>query len=219
MNADAPNPYQPPKPQDPPLPSADAVDVNPDTTVTCTFTIEPSDLAAGIDMAAPGIWVLPVAFGLIGFATALSAGTTVRLATAVVAAGLGWLVRWNRLRLHAGRALANRTEAERAVCWRFGPEGVEMSSPGHFARMQWLSFHRFMEGRRSFVLYPNEAMVHVIPKRALSAEQMLQLRAMLKARITPRKQPTHLARFIILWMVLVLVFLAVWQFLQPDGYR
>ncbi len=49
---------------------------------------------------------------------------------------------------------------------------------------QWAGYIRFIETPNLFVLYVSKAMFRQIPKRALSTEQLSQLRELLRQRIT-----------------------------------
>jgi hypothetical protein len=118
----------------------------------------------------------------------------------------------------ARRSIVNKSEGELTLTWRFSPQGYEVTTPTSYARAEWSTIHRFLEGRTCFVLYVSEMLMHVIPKTALRPEDVPALRAMFTARITPRRR-TFPFLALLLWVLIVLMLLAVWQFLQSDQPR
>jgi hypothetical protein len=192
-----------------------------DGSIIGTTTLTEADMAAGLSVANKvGQWFLPILFAFFGFAVSSSfGGVTATLVAVPVAVGLGWLLRKNIFRAGARRSLAGKSDRERTLTWRFTPETFEITTSTTYTRMQWSAVHRSVEGKDTFAIYTSEAIVQIIPKRAFRAEDLEPLRGMLARCITPRKRPSTFGRIFILWFALILLFLAIWQFLQGDQVR
>ena len=210
-----PNIYAPPQ-ELPATRASEARDA--ERTITCTVVLEGDDMRAGLALSSkPLRWLVPAWMAGLGFVTALSAPAAWLIGQTIVAGLFGWGIRWAGVWANARRSLANKTEAERTLTFAISPAGFEVTSELMFSRVKWPAVHRFGEGPKVFALNLSEALVQVIPKRALQAADVDALRAMFKAHITPRKRRWGAATMMIgLWVVLVLAFLAVWQFLNSD---
>jgi hypothetical protein len=192
-----------------------------DGSITGTTTLTDADMTSGLAVANKrGQWFLPVLFAFLGLLVGSSfGGVTGPLVAAPVAAGLGWIFWKNAFRAGGRRSLAGKSDRERTLTWRFTPETFEITTVTTYTRMQWSGVHRIVEGKDTFAVYTSEAIVQIIPKRAFRPEEVETLRGMFARYVTPRKRPNNLGRIIVLWVVLVLVFLAIWQFLQSDSLR
>src|SRR5439155_26151051 len=158
--------------------------------ITCAGRLELADVAAGLTLTGGKLrWGVPVIFGLMGLLSGASMGTAWQVGEAL---GLGLLgaILWPLVfRAGARRSLANKSDLERTVTLTFSPACVEVTTVTVESRIKWPAVHRFVEGRKTFILYLGEAMVQVIPKRALRAEDVDALRSMFTSRIVPRKKP------------------------------
>jgi hypothetical protein len=74
-----------------------------------------------------------------------------------------------------------------------GPRTVDVSSDGlHFrsalvdSKLAWPLFTRWTEASRIFVLYQQSKVVVPVPKRAMTAEQQSEFRALLQKHIPPK---------------------------------
>jgi len=185
--------------------------------VTHTFTLNERDMASGIMLMLKRTrWSLPLMFAWIGAAVSSPWGLSgpVQIGIVIAAAVIGWLV-WPLLfGSRARRSIANKSDADLTFTWRFSPDWVEITTRDTYARLRWSAIHRFLEGPKSFVVYTGETVAQVIPKRALGSEGVEALRAVFTSRITPRGKPPRAPGTSLLWVLLVLMFLAVWQFLQ-----
>ncbi len=214
MSAQGPNPYAPPHDErDVPY----AGPKGEPGTITCTVLLEVADMVAGLRLTGGKVRVaMPILFGSLGLVGGASIGAVAQLTQALGLGVLGWmlwpLVFWASAR----RSLANKSEAERTVTLAFSAESVEVTTALTYSRVKWPGVHRFVEGPRTFILYLGEAMVQVVPKRALRSGEVDALRAMLTSHVTPRKKPPFVGRVLALWFLLVVMFLAIWQFLQPN---
>jgi hypothetical protein len=214
MSAREPNPYAPPL-DEPDVPKAGP---NGDPgAISCTVRLEVDDMAEALRVQIGKIrWVTPVLFGVMGLVSGAAMGATWQIVQALGLGTLGWML-WPLLyRASARRALANKSDAERTVTFVLSPESVEVTTPNTYSRTKWPGVHRFVESPNTFLLYLSEAMAQVIPKRALRSHEVDALRAMFTSHVAPRKKAPGLGRVVALWFLLLVLFLAVWQFLQPD---
>ena len=78
---------------------------------------------------------------------------------------------------HFRQAAALRDEIE--VTW--DDEGVGFSGAHGNSRLVWGEFHRWAENDRLVLLYQSQMLYNIIPKRALTAEQVGELRRSLEA--------------------------------------
>jgi hypothetical protein len=64
--------------------------------------------------------------------------------------------------------------------------GIQLGGPITSAKVAWAYFGKFFEDERVFVLYQkNQAIFHMVPKRALSADQVASFRQYLEQNIRP----------------------------------
>jgi hypothetical protein len=205
------NPYAPPQHD------ADSPVVHPpsaDGAIVGTTALTEADMAAGLAMANKRLWFFPLLFGLLGFISMSSFGLTAQLIGIPVAAGIGYFAWRNVFRSAGRRALANKSDGERTVTWRFTPESIEITNPLSYTRFRWAAVHRWLDGKDTLAFYSSESVVQIVPLRAFRADEIEKLRQLFRANVTPRKKPRTMTYVAILWMVLVLMFLAIWQFLQ-----
>jgi hypothetical protein len=66
---------------------------------------------------------------------------------------------------------------------RVDEAGLFVKSEVERSEMNWAAFERFQETQTLFLLYLGARSVQVIPKRALSADQMVELRQLLSSRL------------------------------------
>lgn len=103
----------------------------------------------------------------------------------------------------------------KAVDYVFDDYGFQTTSPGRDARLEWRTLHRGLEIKDAFVIYTNPQIVTVVPKRAFSSADQDRLRRELATRIPrPSSQGGALKKALLLWLALIVAFLAIWQFLN-----
>lgn len=65
-------------------------------------------------------------------------------------------------------------------------DGMQFGGPINSAKVAWAYFGKYFEDERVFVLYArNRVIFHIIPKRELSPEQVVELREYLQGNIAP----------------------------------
>jgi hypothetical protein len=83
--------------------------------------------------------------------------------------------------------LAARKAILRTVEWRFSDEGVHIQSDVASSDILWKAFIRFREGPKVLLLYVQKGQANFIPKRALDASQLDELRTLIRAHVPERK--------------------------------
>ncbi len=130
-------------------------------------------------------------------------------ATVLVVGGVYW-----GLRRGAARIVEDKTDAARDVRYEFGRTGYSIVTPVTTVRAEWASLHHVHEGLSTFFLYTASNAYQLVPKRAFRPEDIPRIRDLLRAHVTPRAAKSSAARVVVLWIALVVAFLAVWQFLD-----
>ncbi len=104
------------------------------------------------------------------------------------------------------------------VRFRFDADGFAFEAPGRSHQFTWASLTRCLETPEFFAVYTSPAAVMVVPKRAFTVADQARLRSVLDTRVPNRPlRGTKLfaVRTLVIWVVLVVVFLAMWRFLDP----
>jgi hypothetical protein len=83
--------------------------------------------------------------------------------------------------------LAARKAILRTVEWGFSDEGVHIQSDVASSDILWKAFIRFREGPKVLLLYTQKGQANFIPKRALNASQLDELRDIIRAHVPERK--------------------------------
>jgi YcxB-like protein len=164
------------------------------------------------------LWpVLLAAFFLISLLTNSDSSWEPRRTIVPVVLGVSF---WVGLLLYARKSgarktLEGKTERDRSITFELDPAGYSISTPTSSSRSDWSNLHRYHEGKSAFLLYLNPTVHQILPKRAFSDDDVAKVRALLAAHVTQR--PAGRSRrtaMILLWAVLVIVFLAIWQFVS-----
>jgi hypothetical protein len=135
-----------------------------------------------------------------------------------VALGVGLIVYGQFLARSAGRRLiAGMKEGERDVSYRFDAEGVNIQTPVSEVALRYGALHRQREVSTAFLLYTQQRIAQVVPKRAFDAAQIERIRHWLGAAVEERPQPRTFLRPLAIWAVLIVTFLVVWLWLAPHG--
>jgi hypothetical protein len=104
--------------------------------------------------------------------------------------------------------------------FRFDDYGFTSESGLRQHRLAWASLARAVETPHAFLIYTTPQTVLIVPKRAFTDADVAALSRRLPERITPKPLPGAgllaggTKRTLVLWVVLVVAFLAIWQFLD-----
>jgi YcxB-like protein len=131
------------------------------------------------------------------------------LGTALLGVSLVW-----GLRQAAKKVVENKTEAERNITFAFDAAGYDVLTPVSKVRADWTSVHGAHESPSTFYLYTASNAFQLVPKRAFRTEDVPKLRELIRARVSERPVKNRTVRMVILWLVLIVSFLAVWQFME-----
>ncbi len=93
--------------------------------------------------------------------------------------GVEWGLPW----LSARRQFLKQPGAQGQRTVLIDASGVHQRWSGGSSDIVWKNFVRSLEGKKQFLLYTSPASFDIIPKRALTSEGLLELRALLKQNI------------------------------------
>jgi hypothetical protein len=113
------------------------------------------------------------------------------------------------------RSLAARGDIN--VSYRFDDAGVTIRSAGATATFAYRTLVKVREGKTAFVLYTTPLLGNIVPKRAFASEEIPQVRSYLAAATKVRSMAGFPVKGLLAWLLLVLMFLAIWQFLSPSS--
>jgi hypothetical protein len=118
-----------------------------------------------------------------------------------------------RGRAQWARSALKTLRGEEGVLFRFDDHGFLLKSPGRESVLAWDTLHRCIETVPAFLIYTAPQVVAVVPKRAFSAADQADLQALLRERIRPAPLAGVFrpGRALLLWLVLIVAFLAIWQ--------
>ena len=96
----------------------------------------------------------------------------------------------------------------------FDSHGYQTRAPGREGRAEWGTLHAFGETPAAFLLYVSPHIFHLVPKRAFPEADQARLSTELRARVKPLgKGPSGLKKALVLWILLIIAYLAIWQFM------
>jgi len=77
--------------------------------------------------------------------------------------------------------MANVPGLKGPTSWIFSESGIETDGPTSRAEIQWKSFTRVRETKRQFLLYPQDNLAYIVPKRCFQTEiEIGRLREMVR---------------------------------------
>jgi hypothetical protein len=116
------------------------------------------------------------------------------------------------------RALTQSGDGD--ISYRFDEDGVTIRAAGSTTTFAYRTLVKAREGSTAFLLYPHNPLVaNIIPKRAFAADDLPRVRAYVTAH-APLKSLRGLGlRVFGLWVVLIFVFIVIWQFLNASAPR
>jgi YcxB-like protein len=131
-----------------------------------------------------------------------------------IAIGIGLVVHAQLRRPAQGaRLIAAMKDGEREVSYRFDSQGLSIKTPVSETSLQYTALHREIEGQTAFVLYTQERIAQIIPKRAFDPSGVARIRQWLGVQVQARPKPKSFLRMALIWAVLVVVFLVIWNLL------
>lgn len=105
--------------------------------------------------------------------------------------------------------------------FRFDDFGFSASSSLRQHRLAWSALARYVESPEAFAIYTTPRTLLVVPKRAFGAADVARVSDLLRARVTakPASPPAGravLKRMLLLWLALIIAFLAIWLLLNEE---
>jgi hypothetical protein len=120
----------------------------------------------------------------------------------------------------ASTVLQGLGSRELDVTFEFTPTELNIVRPAGSSRSEWSLYRHFTEVPTAFLIYTNALVFQIVPKRAFAEADIPRLRSLLAARLTPPPRPTGgWKRIVILWLILISLFVAIWQVIGKDAVR
>ena len=94
------------------------------------------------------------------------------------------IVLWGGPRLSARSQYRKQPAAQGARTLRTDAAGVHWRWSGGASDVEWKTYMRYVESKRQFLLYLSPAMFNMVPKRALTPEQISEFRMLLAQNIS-----------------------------------
>jgi hypothetical protein len=105
-----------------------------------------------------------------------------------LALAAGWTILfWATPRLAARKQFTKQPGAQGQKTLLLDPLGLHWRWNGGSADVEWKHFIRILEGQSQFLLYLSPACFNIVPKRAFTAEQLSEFRALLAQNLTDGK--------------------------------
>jgi hypothetical protein len=120
------------------------------------------------------------------------------------------------LRFIVRRQYRAMPEAGRKIEFQFREDGFMMKTSLSRSNVKYEALHRFVFAPHTLLLYTSTRIAQVVPRRAFNADQLAQIRSWLEAKVPPTPKRLHPAVKVVgLWLVLIVSFLFIWQWLSP----
>lgn len=136
---------------------------------------------------------------------------------AMLALALGWGLRQGRARW-AQNAVTDLRSTE-GVDFVLDDVGLSIDAPGRQSTTAWAATARCLETKDAYAVYLTPNSVMVIPKRAFAAQDQARVSRLLAEKVPNRPlrgvSNASPIRRLVIWVVLIVVFLSIWQFLDP----
>lgn len=93
----------------------------------------------------------------------------------------------------------------RQVTLSIDDEGIHLASGATNTRVNWAEVARVLDARTSFLIFASRTNAQIVPKRALTAEQVIDLRNLVARHVVPRREPwlsTAILRRVLIYALL-----------------
>jgi Mn2+/Fe2+ NRAMP family transporter len=121
-----------------------------------------------------------------------------------------------RLARPGPRTLATFRDEDRRQTYRFERDAFEVRTGTTQARVAYRGLHAFTDGKDALLLFTRPNVMHLVPKRVLSLEELERVTGWLRAGVEPPQRTFPLVRVLVIWVVLIVAFLAIWLVLTPN---
>ena len=114
-------------------------------------------------------------------------------------------------RLQARRFFKDIDTDKRETAYVFTPLGLEITTKNSHVKQDYDALKRYVLKPHTLLLYSSSSVAQIIPLRAFSPADRERVIAWVQAQVKlSPKVPNMLARTAIIWLVLVVTFLAIW---------
>jgi len=201
------NPYSPPRAQ---TGEASAPQIVESPPPDATYELEPADAAAAARArhGYGGYWIV----GLIANVVFNAMNRTWRVSPgALLCAAIVAIYQLGPL--FAARAVRGMSPEQRRLRLSFSPEVFTVTDgAGTERRVVWSSFKRRPSRERMFLEQSN-GMTYTVPRRAFASDgEFMRAQSYIAARVAESKSFFSARNAIILWIVLIAMFVAIWSF-------
>jgi hypothetical protein len=117
-----------------------------------------------------------------------NAATRADLLPMFIVVALWGLVLWGGPRLSARSQYAKQPSAQGARTLGTDATGVHWRWSGGASDVEWKTYMRYVESKSQFLLYLSPATFNMVPKRALTPEQLSEFRTLLAQNISPSRR-------------------------------
>ena len=117
-----------------------------------------------------------------------NAATRADLLPMFIVAPLWGFVLWGGPRLSARSQYRKQPSAQGTRTLTTDPTGVHWRWSGGTSDVEWKSYMRYVESKSQFLLYLSPATFNMVPKRALTPEQLSEFRTVLAQNISPGRR-------------------------------
>jgi hypothetical protein len=102
--------------------------------------------------------------------------------------GIFWIFFvWGGPRYMARIQFKKQPSAQSTVIFSSDPAGVQWKWDGGSSNVEWKHFIRILDAKNHFLFYGSPVYFHIVPKRALTAEQMADFQAVIKTHMPQGK--------------------------------
>jgi len=203
-----------------PEPKSDQPEVAP---VIATVRLTEKDIRAGLnEMGGSGPWrrvlfIVPVIAVVLTMSGRNGGMTSVTTLAPVIFMTVLYLTFLFVIPLRAAKGQIRNLEraGDTNVTYRFDDEGLTIRSSGASASMAYRRLVKSRRGKTTLLLFSTPQIAQIIPLRAFSADELERVLAFLP----PDQKGSGIGgwkRVALLWVVVLVAFLAIWQFLN-DG--
>ena len=125
-----------------------------------------------------------------------------------------------------GTIYARKKAARRILHNKTGTRSLDIGSTPRatplvtrLERTLWGALYRYDEGASAFLFFINPTVKIIVPKRAFREDDLPRIREILRTCVRQRHVTNATMKTLVLWVVLVVGFLVVWQFMgkPADG--
>ena len=120
------------------------------------------------------------------------------------------------LRHAVRRQLRSMAEDTRDIEYQFSEDLLEIRTAISQSQHRYEALVKYAVGKHSLLVYVTPYVAQIIPKRAFREEELAQVERWLRARVKPvPKRVNPYLRFLVLWALLIVASLTLWQLMSP----